>query len=260
MKKISVIIIDDETLARQRIINLLEDIPDLELMETCNTGKKAILKIDSLQPDLIFLDIQLKDMNGFDILSKIKTQKKPIVIFVSAYDEFALQAFEYFAFDYLLKPFKDQRFLHSVSKAIEYIKNNNFFSFEHKINNLLDFIQKTEPSESFHQKINKLPVKLGNKVSFLNTAEVKYILASGYYAEVFTNDKKHLLRESLSSLIKRLNHNEFVRIHRSSIVNINYISELIHSNYGEIDIKTTDGKLLRVSKGYKKEFQKLMGV
>ncbi len=255
---ISTLIIDDESLARQRLKNLILEIPELQISGTCNTGKNAIEKINELQPDLIFLDIKLKDMNGFDILEQISVEKTPLVIFVSAYDEFALKAFDYFAFDYLLKPFKDDRFFKAVSNAINHFKHDDFVHFEDKLNNLIKYVKKDE--EIHVPAKEKLAIKLGNKVSFLEMKEIKYIIASGYYAEIYTNEKKHLLRESLTNLTQRLDSNQFIRIHRSTIVNISSISELIHSNYGEIDLKTTDNKLFRISKSYKKEFQSLMGI
>lgn len=259
---ISTLIIDDESLARQRLQNLVLEIPELKILDLCSTGKSAIEKINQLQPDLIFLDIKLKDMNGFDIIEQIETKKTPLIIFVSAYDEFALKAFDYFAFDYLLKPFKDERFFKAISNAINHFKHDEFVHFENKLNNLIDFVKKedTNGTEVKSQVKDKLAIKLGNKVSFLEMKEIKYIVASGYYAEIFTEEKKHLLRESLTNLTEKLDPNQFIRIHRSTIININSISELIHSNYGEIDLKTTDNKLFRISKSYKKDFQNLMGI
>jgi len=259
--RISTLIIDDESLARQRLNNLVQEIPELEVLGSCSTGKEAIEKINTLKPDLLFLDIKLKDMNGFQILEQIKTKTPPLVIFVSAYDEFALKAFDYFAFDYLLKPFKDERFFKVVSNVINHLKHDDFVHFEDKLNNLLEFVKKDEThSNSKLQVKDKLAIKLGNKVSFLEMKDIKYITASGYYAEIFTNEKKHLLRESLTNLIDKLDPKQFIRIHRSTIINISVISELIHSNYGEIDLKTSDNKLFRISKSYKKEFQNLMGI
>ena len=257
--KISTLIIDDESLARQRLSNLILEIEELE---TCSTGKQAIQKINQLQPDLIFLDIKLKDMNGFQILEQIETSKTPLIIFVSAYNEYALKAFDYFAFDYLLKPFKDDRFFKAVSNVINHYKYGDLGGLEGKLNNLLDFVKKEdheEPIQKNHLK-DKLAIKLGNKVTFVQMKNIKYIVASGYYAEIFTEEKKYLLRQSLSNLIERLDPEQFIRIHRSTIININCISELINSNYGEIDLKTNDNKLFRISKSYKKDFQNLMGL
>ncbi len=258
---ITSLIIDDEKLARQRLKNLVLEIPEIEILDFCSTGKDAIEKINSLEPALIFLDIKLKDMNGFEILEKISTEKKPLVIFVSAYDEFALKAFDFFAFDYLLKPFKDDRFFKAINNVITHFKHDEINNFENKLDNLLSYVKDDNRKPSLpNHSIEKLAIKLGNKVSFLEMKEIKYIIASGYYAEIYTNEKKHLLRESLTHLTQRLDPNLFIRIHRSTIININSISELIHSNYGEIDLKTTDNKLFRISKSYKKEFQNLMGI
>ena len=260
--KISTLVIDDESLARQRLQNLILEREELKIIGSCNTGKQAIEKINQLEPDLIFLDIKLKDMNGFEILEQINTPKIPLIIIVSAYDEFALKAFDYFAFDYLLKPFKDERFFKTVNNVIGRFKNDNLDGLEDKLNNLLDFVKKDANSFDIQkpQLTDKLAIKLGNKVSFIEMTDIKYIVASSYYAEIFTGDKKHLLRESLTSLIDKLDQKQFVRIHRSTIININSITELIHSNYGEIDVKTIDNKLFRISKSYKKGFQNLMGL
>jgi len=256
--KINTLIIDDESLARQRIVNLVNDVPELDLIGQCATGKEAISAIDSLQPDVIFLDIQMKDLNGFDVLERITVDKKPIVVFVTAYDEYALKAFDYFAFDYLLKPYKDDRFLKSVENIIRFKTNNDYKPFETKIEDLLKFIKtQRSPSSQFNEK---LPVKLGNKISFIDVNSIKYILASGYYAEIYTPDKKHLIRDSLSNLIHSLDPDKFIRIHRSTIINLSYIGGLINSNYGEVDVKMTDNEMFRISKSYKKLFLAKMGL
>lgn len=257
--KINTIVVDDEALARRRLINLVSDVDELHLIGDFATGKDAIIAINDQQPDLVFLDIQMKDMDGFDVLEKIDVQKKPIVVFVTAYNEYALKAFDFFAFDYLLKPYKDDRFFKSITNVINYVNNNQYNPFEEKINDLLKYV-KTSSDKDDNSYSEKLPVKLGNKVFFINVDEIKYIMASGYYAEIFTDDKKHLLRESLSNLILSLDPKKFIRVHRSTIVNFDHIRELIHSNYGEVDVKMQDNKLFRVSKSYKKVFLNKMGL
>ena len=255
---INTLIIDDETLARQRLVNLVNDVSELTILGECATGKEAIAAINNLAPDLIFLDIQMKDMTGFDVLKKITIAKKPLIIFVTAYNEYALKAFDFFAFDYLLKPYKDDRFFKSISNISNYINNNNYDPFEDKINDLIKFVKTSnQPSTNYSEK---LPIKLGNKIFFIKTSDIIYISASGYYAEIFTAEKKYLLRDSLSNLINSLDPNKFIRIHRSTIINLNETGELINSNYGEIDIKMNDNKLFRISKSYKKEFLIKMGL
>lgn len=257
--KIKTLIIDDEPLARQRIVNLLNDVNDIEIIDQCATGKKAIQRINEVKPALLFLDIKLKDMTGFNVLEQIDKKVKPIVVFISAYDEFALKAFEFFALDYLQKPFKDERFYKSTNKAIEIIKQNQSSLFENNLQDLLNYVNNDEAKKQSYPS-KRIPIKLGNKVVFIENEEIKYIVASGYYAEIFTSSKKHLLRESLSNLMEQLNTVSFIRIHRSTIININFIQELINSNYGEIDVKMTDNKLFRISKSYKKEFLNTMGL
>lgn len=249
---VSAIIIDDDRLAIKRLKDLISKIPALKVLDTCSTGKIAIEKINLLQPNLIFLDIKLKDMTGFNVLEQINTDEKPLVIFVSAKSEFALKAFDYSACDYLIKPFKDERFFKAVNNVLNRLKCEAFFNS--KLRGLIDYAKNSNKNLTK----DKLAIKLGNKVSFLKKKEINYIIASGYYAEIFTNEKKHLLRESLTNLTKRLDPNQFIRIHRSTIINIDCISELIHTNYGEIDLRTIDNKLFRISRSYKKDFQKLM--
>lgn len=256
--QIKVLVIDDEPLARQRLKILLSDIHAIQLEGVCKTGEEAIESINELEPDIVFLDIQLKDMTGFEVLDKISTKKRPLVIFVTAYDEFALKAFENYAFDYLLKPFKDERFYKSTSNAIDYIKQNKPF-YEEKLTELLAYL-KNSSNKPENNYIKKIPIRLGNKISFLKLGDIKYILASGYYAEIYTDDKKHLIRESLTKLSSELDPNNFVRVHRSTIINLKYVHELINSNFGDMDVKMKDQKLFRISKSYKKDFLKRMGV
>ncbi len=256
--KIKTLIVDDEKLARQRLVNLINDVPDLDLIGQCSTGKEAIITINEIEPDIVFLDIQMKDMTGFDVLQNISVKNKPLIIFVTAFNKYALKAFDYFAFDYLLKPYKDDRFFKSVKNSIDYINNNSYNPFEEKINDLLKYVKVN--NTPLHNHSEKLPVKLGNKIFFIKTADIKYIKASGYYAEIYTHEKKHLLRESLSNLIDILDQTKFIRIHRSTIVNSTKIGELINSNYGEIDVKMPDNKLFRVSKSFKKVFLTKMGI
>lgn len=256
---IKAIIIDDEFLARKRVSNLLNDVQEIEVIDECSSGKEAILKINTAKPDLIFLDIKMSHMTGFDVLKRIDQNNMPLVIFITAFDEFALKAFDFFAFDYLLKPFKDERFYQSTNRVIELFNSNKSHVLNKKITNLLKYIE--NPEQDFSDvKQTKLAIKANGKISFINKEDIKYILASGYYAEIFTDQKKHVLRESLNALLEQLKSFKFQRIHRSTIINISLIKEILYSNYGEIDVKMQDEKLFRISKTYKKEFQKKMGI
>jgi two-component system LytT family response regulator len=258
--KINCLIIDDESLARKRIYNLVKNRSELDCIGQAQTGKLAINMINELQPDLIFLDIQMKDMNGFNVLKEIAV-KSPLVIFVTAFDEFAVKAFEFFAFDYLLKPFKKERFDLSIDRVISFKKSKNDNDFGDKLNKLLAHVDQSNASVKEHEIFNKkLPIKIGKSVSFIDTDTIKYIKASGSYIDIFTTNKSYVLRDSLSKVLKDLKSNNFSRIHRSTVVNINYISNLIHSDYGEVDVKMTDNKLFRISNSYKSEFLSKLGI
>jgi two-component system, LytTR family, response regulator len=250
------LIVDDEALARKRISLLLNSVDEISIVEECSNGKSAILKINELQPDLVFLDINMKDMNGFEVLQNLDTPKKPIVVFVTAYDCYALKAFDYEAFDFLLKPYRDERFYKTIDKLLKLSQPEIDEKFEKRMQDFfkLNVLQKEEENS------NRLAVKQGHRTLLLNTAEIKYICASGYYAEIFVEDKKYVLRESLKNLVKSLNRKYFFRIHRSAIVNINYIKEIVHSDYSEVDVRMNDNKLIRVSKSHRKELLQQLGI
>lgn len=251
------LVVDDESLARKRVVNLLEDVPEIEVVGECSNGKTAVKYINEKKPDLIFLDINMKDMNGFDVLKHIEISPKPIVIFVTAYDNYASRAFDVDAFDFLLKPFKDQRFFKTINKVLNISRTEADSNFEKRIKELFDLYSKEARSTS--QTI-KIPVKQGNRTVLINPVDILYIIASGYYAEIYTADKKFVLRESLSNLMEILDDNYFFRIHRSTIVNINQVKEIVHSEYSEIDARMTDDKLLHISKSHKKEFMEKFGI
>ncbi|MFD2518301.1 LytR/AlgR family response regulator transcription factor [Salinimicrobium flavum] len=251
------LVIDDEELARRRLVNLLEEVPEIEVLGECSNGRTAIKEINEGKPDLIFLDINMKDMNGFEVLQKIEVTPKPIVIFVTAYDNYASRAFEVDAFDFLLKPFKDQRFFKTIKKVLQISKKEADVNFEKRIKELFRIY--SQESKVAPPPV-RIPVKQGNKTALINPADILYILASGYYAEIYTDNKKHVLRESLGNLISILDSELFFRIHRSAIVNVNYVKELVHSEYSEVDVRMTDDKLLHISKSNKKEFLEKLGI
>ncbi|MEO5788088.1 MAG: LytR/AlgR family response regulator transcription factor [Gelidibacter sp.] len=251
------LVIDDEELARKRVLKLLETVPQIEVLGECSNGKTAIISIDKLQPDLIFLDINMKDMNGFEVLQKMKISPKPIVIFVTAYNNYALKAFEVEAFDFLLKPFKDQRFFRIIDRVLKTSKSEADANFKKRFEELFHF---------YSMKSGKVPmptkflIRQGNKTILINPLDIMYITSSGYYVEIFVANKKYMLREALTKLCDGLDEAVFFRIHRSSVVNINFVREIVHSSFSEIDAKMTDNKMLRISKSHKNEFLEKIGI
>lgn len=258
--KLSCLIIDDEPLARKRLLHLVEGRTDLELLGQCRTGQEALLQMERLQPDLIFLDIQMKDMTGFDVLRNLRVAKKPMVVFVTAFDSYAVKAFDALALDYLLKPFKKERFELAVARAKQYHKRNSENAMESKLQQFLNYLEEEKETKNQGLPNNRLPVKTGNTVSFVGYSDIQYILASGSYVEIIANHKKHVLRDSLQNLIAQMDGQNLVRIHRSTIINIGFLDKVVHSGFGEMDVVMKDGSRFRVSKGYRKEFQKKIGV
>jgi two-component system LytT family response regulator len=248
------LIIDDETLARKRVINLLNKVPEIEVLGECANGKSAVAQINSQRPDLIFLDLQMKDMDGFEVLDRISVSPRPLVVLLTAQNPDASKAFEANACDLLLKPFKDERFYKSISKILSTLPQEEL-DLDEKMQSLLGFYNNRSTGTIF-----KIPVKQGNKTILLDPQDILYIISSGCYAEIYTSDKKFLLRESLCALDEILNPDVFFRIHRSAIVNLDHVKELVHSEYGEIDAKMADGRLLHTSKAQKKPFLERLGI
>lgn len=251
------LVIDDEALARKRILNLLDEIDQIDVLGECANGKSAISQINSLKPDLVFLDINMKDMNGFEVLQNIKISPKPIVIFVTAYDNYAIKAFDVEAFDFLLKPFRDERFFKTINKVLNTTKTEARDNFEKRLQELFNVYSSGKENNTLKVK---LPVRQGNKTVLLSPDEISYICASGYYAEIFAGDKKYVLRESLNNLSDFLDSHSFFRIHRSAIINLNHIKEIVHSEYAEVDVRMNDNKLLRISKAHKKDLFTKLGI
>lgn len=250
------LIVDDEVLARKRILNLLTSVEQIEVIEECSDGKTAIEKINKLKPDLVFLDVNMKDMNGFEVLSNIQISPKPIVIFITAHENFAIDAFDYEAFDFILKPYRDDRFYKAIDKLLNLSPKEIDQDFEKKMQEFF----KLNIDQKKTQKPLRIPVKLGNRTILLETGNIKYICASGSYAEIYTDENKYLLRESLNNLIELLGKKIFIRIHRSAIVNVNFIKEIVHSEYSELDVRMKDNKLIRVSKSNRKDLLLLLGI
>ena len=252
--KYKTIVIDDELLARQRVLDLLKEYPEFEIVGKCRNGEESIAAIDRQEPDVVFLDIQLKDMDGFDILKSINPKKFPLVVFITAYDHYAIEAFNAFAIDFLLKPFRNDRFAESIRKLKFNLEANDY---EEKFKKLLS---------QFHNMVevqhttSRLFVRQGNKTIMVEMDNIKYIIASGYYCEIYVEDKNYVLRESLKSMLEKLNDPKFIRIHSSTIINTDFILELVHSEFNEVDVRMKNQKLFRVSKSYRKDFLDNLGV
>ncbi|MFC4219352.1 LytR/AlgR family response regulator transcription factor [Flagellimonas marina] len=248
-----VIIVDDELLARKRIAELLRTRSEFQIEAECANGEEAVVQINQLAPDVLFLDVELKDLTGFDVLQQLTLQKLPLIVFITAYDNYAIQAFNNYALDFLLKPFKNNRFFETLDRIEERIRLN---TNETDIRKFLLEVQGGSPNPL----ASRLPIRENNRTVFVNKDRIKYICASSYYSDIYSIEKKYTVRESLKNLMPQLNAHKFIRIHRSTIINTDYMQELVHSDYNEMDVRMQDQELFRISKSYKKEFLQKLGL
>lgn len=242
--KLRCIIIDDEFLARQRLHRLLESYEDIVVVGECRNGNEALDLVPLKEPDLLFLDIQMPDMNGFNVISKLRI--KPHVIFTTAYDTYALKAFEINAVDYLLKPFDDERLNIALERIFNLIKNKKTTELDRKIKKLLKNYQAEDT-----EYISELRVKHRGRHSIINTDDVIYFKSDGNYVQIITQAKSHLYRITMNSLIKKLNASQFLRIHRSIILNVVYIKQCIYNSNNEYKFILKNGEQLISSRSYK---------
>ncbi|TSE10202.1 LytR/AlgR family response regulator transcription factor [Aquimarina algiphila] len=241
--KLRCIIIDDEYLARQRLLKLLENFEDLLVVATCKNGKDALEKITLKEPDLIFLDIQMPDMNGFTVLSKLHL--KPHVIFTTAYDTFALKAFEINAVDYLLKPFDEDRLSIAIERIIQLKKRKESSLLEDQIKKLLSTYQSTQTNY-----LHKITLKTRGKDVTIFIDDVICFKSDGNYVKVITEAKTHLHRITMNTLYKNLDTNQFLRIHRSIVLNKIYIKQCTYVNNNEFRFVLKNGEEYISSRKY----------
>lgn len=243
MKKIRTLIIDDEPLARRRIIKLLEQYSDIEILAECKNGREAMRSIQDYHPDLIFLDIQMPDFSGFDVLNKLGKEKMPFIIFVTAFDQYALKAFDVQAVDYLLKPYDNDRFEQALEHARQQIKLKQQAFLHQKVMHLIDSYR--QPSEY------RLSLEIKDKgvTHHVSIYDVYYLEAHGNYVKVHTAGRLYLLRQTLQALETELDHSLFLRIHRSLLVNTNYIARIHYQGNNQYLVRLKNHTELLSSRG-----------
>ena len=251
MAKIRTLIVDDEPLARRGIRAQLNDEKDIEILSECRNGLEAVAAIEEQSPDLVFLDVQMPELDGFGVLEAVGVDRMPAVIFVTAYDQYALRAFDVHALDYLLKPVDAERFASALARARKQIEHHSLQDLNQRLQNFLDDVQ---AKQKFTER---LVIKSGGRIFFLNVAEIDWIEAADNYVRLHVGRDSHLLRETMNHLEKRLDPDHFLRVHRSRIINIRQIKELQPLFRGEYDIMLQDGTRLESGRGYKDKLQKL---
>ena len=234
--EIKVLIIDDEELARELVKNYIKDIYDLKLIGECSNGFEGIKAIQELKPDLIFLDIQMPKLNGFEMLELL--EETPEVIFITAHNQYAINAFEMNAIDYLLKPYSSERLLSAVHKAINKIKSEG---------SPKDNIQKLV-RQPLSEKLERVVVKSINKIKVIPVEKITYLEAQDDYVMIYTEEGKHLKQATMAYFEENLDNSKFIRVHRSYIVKIDQVVQLEPYGKDNYVAKLKNGVTLRVSK------------
>lgn len=251
MNTITTLIADDESLARKRLIRLLKKKEEIEIVAVCKGGEDAVGRINETKPMLIFLDIQMPETNGFEVLQKIsRDEYYPNIIFVTAYDEYALQAFDVHALDYLLKPFDENKFYASLDRAIDIIEQ----STSHHLWNRLDDMVKTMGNSRKH--LSRVMIKTSERIFFLPSEEIDWIESAGNYVRIHSGKQSYLLRETMTNMEEKLDPDTFYRVHRSTIINLDKVKELEPWFHGDYQVIMENGKKLTLSRNYKRLLRK----
>ncbi|NRB53161.1 MAG: response regulator [Saprospiraceae bacterium] len=257
---IRVIIVDDEPNAREGLSLLLGQHKEIEIIAQCENGISAIRDIDALKPDLVFLDIQMPKVNGFEVLNSIN-YKIPYVVFVTAYDQYAVKAFEINAQDYLLKPFTDERFQAVLDLAIQNLQANNNQSelIEKLVNSYISNQRKNEDVDQLIKPVpgwNKMTIKNKGRIVFVDYADIIWIEGYDYCVKVHTSTKTHVVRVTLKEMEKKLDAHRFLRISKSALVNMEYVSEIQSFGKNDLLVVMKDQTQIKVSRNYKSNLEK----
>jgi two-component system, LytTR family, response regulator len=252
-RKLRVLIVDDEPLARDCVRLALGREHDIDVVGECGNGRAAVSAIRRQAPDLVFLDVQMPGADGFDVIDAVGADKMPFVVFVTAYDRYALRAFDVHALDYLLKPFDRERFREALGRAQAQIERNTGGDIERR---LAAIVQDLKPARA---RTDRFVVKSGGRIFFVRTAEIDWIEAAGNYVKLHVGNDSHLIRETMNAVETKLSPDMFVRIHRCHIVNIEQVRELQPWFNGEYVVFLKNGTRLTLSRGYRERLQERVG-
>jgi len=258
-KRIRTLVVDDEPAPRAAIRSLLANDGDVSLIGECADGRSALQAIRDDAPDLLFLDVQMPEMDGFALLRELDPTDLPVVVFVTAYDQYALRAFEVHALDYLLKPFNDERFREALARAKEQVRQGELGALGQQVLALLEGVGRPPATLREGQYLKRLVIKSGGRVTILAVRDIDWIEAEGDYVKIHSARAWHLLRETMKRLELQFDPARFVRIHRSTIVNVERIKELQPYFRGEYVVLLHDGTKLKLSRGYKEHLEAALG-
>ncbi len=253
LAKTRVLVADDEPLARERLRMLLAAEDWIDLVAECPDGTSTVAAIQKLQPDLVFLDVQMPGASGFDVIDAVGAGRMPFVVFVTAFDRYALRAFDVHALDYLLKPFDRDRFRETLVRAREQLERRSNGELERR---LLELVQDLKPPA---HPLERFVIKSGGRVFFVRAEEIEWIEAAGNYVKLHVGTESHLFRETMNAIEAKLDPDLFFRIHRSHIVNIERVRELQPWFNGEYVVFLRSGTRLTLSRGYREKLQDRIG-
>jgi two-component system LytT family response regulator len=253
-RKLSVVIADDEPLARERVLSLLAAEPDIEVVAQCRDGEEAVRAIAERRPDLVLLDVEMPRMDGFDVINAVGAERMPPLIFVTAYDQHAIRAFEVRALDYLLKPFDRERFAGALRRARGQIDAQATGDLGRRLVAMMKDLEREAP------RSDRIVVKSGGRLFFLRADEIDWIEAAGNYVRLHVAAQTHLLRETMNAIEARLDPERFFRIHLSRIVNVERIQEMQPWLNGEYSLVLKTGARLTISRGYREKLQEKLRI
>ncbi|HSY50050.1 MAG TPA: LytTR family DNA-binding domain-containing protein [Thermoanaerobaculia bacterium] len=254
-KTLRVVIADDELLARQRIEDLLAKDPSVSIVATAASGPAVVEAIRKSAPDLVFLDVQMPGMTGFEVVAAIGAEKMPVTIFVTAFDQFALKAFDVAAIDYLVKPFDDERFAQALARGRKTIELREVERITKQLVTLLH----ASSAPPKRQYLDRIPVEQRGQMRVVPVSKIDYITASGSYAELHVADKTFAVRERMQTLEEKLDPAIFFRLHRSAIARLDRIDALLRASGGDYAVRLKDGTELPLSRTRREELERVMG-
>ncbi len=246
---IRVLVADDQPMARERLVSLLAAEPDVEVAGVAASGQEAVDQIRQSSPDLVFLDLQMPGMDGFKVIEAIGVDRMPLTVFVTAYDEYAVRAFDVQALDYLLKPFGRHRFQSALDRARRHVARERRGEMAERLTQLLRDGRTPQSSGE------RLLIKSGGRVSFVDVDQIDWVEAEGNYVRIHAGDQVHVMRETMHRLIERIGARRFFRTHRSRIVNIERVKELLIAGGGDYHVVLHDGTKIGLSRLYRDALQ-----
>ena len=268
MEKLRTLIVDDEELARRGLFLRLQKEAGVEIVGECSNGRQALSLISELDPDLVFLDIQMPGVDGFEVVRQLQQDDMPAVVFVTAFDQYAIRAFDVFAVDYILKPVDEERLLRALDRARRHKRETQHTDEKRKLLAVIGEITGKSPAdleiwldkghESNESYPEKISIRDGNTVKLLPVEQIEWVDAAGDYMCVHAGGQVHVMRTTMKTLENRLNPNRFQRIHRSTIVNVGRVQEITPHQNGEYHLHLECGTRLKMSRNYKDRLQKLI--